>query len=40
MSVVVCSGSQGGLVENWSTNPDVPTSGKPDFSKLKGEICL
>ncbi|CDP21217.1 unnamed protein product [Coffea canephora] len=40
MSAVGCPGSEGGLVENWSSRTDLATTGKPDFSKLKGEICL
>ncbi|KAM7480602.1 hypothetical protein LguiA_028815 [Lonicera macranthoides] len=37
---VECSNIPGGLVGSISTTSTVCTSWKPDFSKLKGEICL
>ncbi|KAL3511635.1 hypothetical protein ACH5RR_024352 [Cinchona calisaya] len=40
LNVVGCSESLGGSIEHGSSNSDVATSWKPDFSKLKGEICL
>lgn len=40
MGVVGCSAAQDGLTENGSSKSNVGTSLKPDFSKLKGEICL